>query len=195
MLNPKLAFWKNKDQDRRKRPTGLFFGTNIAVNIVIVIALIIGLSAITIEGLFYTLHDIVTVEFSKGQCVIDGNFDLKWMHSVEKQWWIESYEAHNEQLFLTDTYLQTFGAGTPSTEKIGTNNHRYPGYVHYQINTLLPHLNWMISSHIKAQIITDQKTLPIYQWVDDYTNIYIFAVKQNLWTVLRQESCNDYTTA
>lgn len=175
-----------KDQSKRFRWSGLFFG------IIIATCLVVG--SLIIKALFYTPQNVVMVQFNDTQCVIKDKFELLWMHSVEKQWWIESYEARDGQLLLTDTYLQTFGAGTPSTEQGGESSQKYPGYVLYQINSWLPELNWMISSNIKAQIITHKKRLPIYQWVSDYTNIYIFARTQSLWTLLRQESCNDYVS-
>lgn len=178
------CFLKIKDQGKQSRLSGLFFGIIIAS---IVITIVLG-----VKALFYTPYSVVTVQFNEAQCVIADHFDLKWTHSVEKQSWVESYQVKNDQLLLTDTYLQTFGAGTPSTGTIGEKNELYPDYVHYKLNIQLPYLNWMISSNINPEIITEQKTLPIHQWISDYTNIYIFARTQSLWTLLRQESCNEY---
>lgn len=168
----------------------------------LVIVLFFALTANLVYYLFFKPQTVVAIEFDNERCIIKDKFELKWIHSVEKQWWIEAYqvETHNSQplLLLTDTYLQTFGAGTPSTEALGWPDDKHPGYAHYLINTRLPYLNWMISSNIKAQIIVNPinspaYTLPIYQWVDDYTNIYISARTQNLWNLRRQESCDEYT--
>lgn len=175
----------NKDQPERQRSTGLFFGISIAVVFILIGA--------AIKALFYTPYPVILVEFAQKKCFIEQGFDLKWQHSVEKQWWIESYEIEDEQLLLTDAYLQTFGAGTPSTETLSTTSQKYPNYVHYRMNLRLPHLNWMISPSIKAQIITKKHHLPIYQWVEGYTNIYISANTQNFWNILRQDSCNEYS--
>lgn len=173
-----------KDQIKHNRLSDFFFGIFIAL-----ILLVLGFGVTT---LFYTTKSVIMVQFDDQQCFIKDHFDLKWTHSVEKQSWIESYRLVNQHLLLTDTYLQTFGAGTPSTESIGENSDLYPGYVNYEVNVQLPYLNWIISSNIEAEIITLDKTLPIYKWVDDYTNIYIYPTTQNLWMLIRQESCNEY---
>lgn len=148
-------------------------------------------------NVFYAKHPVIVVNFDDKACLIEDSFELMWLHSVEKQWWIERYQADADGLLLTDAYLQTFGAGTPSTEAVVSNNSRdHPGYIHYRINTHLPHLNWMISHNIKASLITKDGTLPIYTWVSDYTNIYIAPKQLSLWTQLFQESCyeHDHTT-
>ncbi|WP_296405813.1 DUF1850 domain-containing protein [Psychrobacter sp.] len=173
-----------KDQFKQYRLTGLFYSILIALTL-------IAMGLVT-KALFFSKHPVITVQFYDHECVIKNHFKLKWIHSVEKQWWIESYQINKNQLLLTDTYFQTFGAGTPSNGKLGKENALYPGYVHYQVDVELPYLNWMISSNIKAQILTDQQALPIYKWVEDYTNIYIFTSMQSQWNLLRQESCNEY---
>ena len=148
-------------------------------------------------------HQGVEVSFAEQTCYLDRDkFELKWLHSVEKQWWVESYQAKADKLLLTDTYLQTFGAGTPSTEKALKNTRpEYQDYVHYQINTTLPYLDWMVSSNIQASLIipnegsattTQGQPLPVYQWVDDYTNIHIAPDKITLWTRLSQEPCHEH---
>lgn len=150
-------------------------------------------------------HPGVDVSFAQQNCYLDRDkFELKWLHSVEKQWWVESYQAGSDKLLLTDTYLQTFGAGTPSTEKALKNTHpEYQDYVRYQINTTLPYLDWMVSANIQAHLIipnegraptTQGLSLPIYQWVDDYTNIHIAPQKITLWSRLSQEPCHEYLT-
>lgn len=40
---------------------------------------------------------------------VEPNFQLRWIHSVEKQWWEEQYVRENQGLLLTTTYLQAFG--------------------------------------------------------------------------------------
>ena len=173
-----------KDQFKQYRLAGLFYGT--------VIALILVVMGVVSNALFFTKYSVITVQFDNHQCFIKDHFKLKWIHSVEKQWWIESYQTKNEQLKLTDTFFETFGAGTPSTGTLGKDNSLFPSYVHYKVDIELPYLNWMISKRIKAQILTDQQVIPLYKWVEDYTNIYIFASTQSEWKLLRQVSCNEY---
>lgn len=137
---------------------------------------------------------VIQVSFDSQSCYLKSTqFDLKWRHSVEKQWWIESYQIQDNQLLLTDTYLQTFGAGTPSTEALSQDTKpKYPGYVHYQIDTTLPYLNWMISSNIEATIINQGRELAIYKWVSDYTNIHIVPKYIPAWQLWFKEPCHEY---
>lgn len=171
--------------------------------------------------------DVVEVTFNQQSCLLQGTtFELQWEHSVEKQWWVEAYEVRDSTLLLTDTYFETFGAGSPSisAEVLGSNNinyemgknskhyslqseqnadyerrqrhlnEKYRGYVHYQVNQKLPYLNWMISSNVKAVIINNEEILPVYQWVSDYTNIYIAPKKVNLGEQMLKEYCHDYAS-
>lgn len=173
---------------RNKRP-------NITLFVVLGLFTVIGLVSLS-SYLFLPRHSVILLSFSDESCYItEDSFDLKWQHSVEKQWWIEHYRMEQDGLLLTDTYLQTFGAGTPSTETLASNdkdNSRYADYVHYQINTRLPYLDWMVSSNILAVIILPHRTLPIYQWVDDYTNIHIQPESLSLWALFLKETCYDY---
>ena len=174
-----------------------------------------------------TKHDMIEVTFNEQSCLLEGTtFELQWEHSVEKQWWVEVYEVKDNALLLTDTYFETFGAGSPSTsaevlsfnnsgQKVDKSNNYYPlhnqhdadnkrrqnylnekyrGYVHYKVNQKLPYLNWMISSNVKATIINKKQILPIYEWVSDYTNIYIAPVEVRLWEQMLKEKCHDYAS-
>ena len=144
--------------------------------------------------LFFIGHSVLLLTFDDQSCYIEqDSFDLKWQHSVEKQWWIEHYQVDQGSLLLTDTYFQTFGAGTPATGTLARDDGgRYKGYVHYQINTKLPYLDWMVSSNIFAVMILPNKTLPIYQWVDDYTSIHIQPKSLSLWALFLKENCYEY---
>lgn len=184
---------KDKNRYGVTRSTG-FFIQIIAVAIVIILLL-----------LLWPTQKSIQLSFDHQSCYIDStSFDLKWLHSVEKQWWIESYRIEGDHLLLTDTYLQTFGAGTPSTEAVDNNNRpEYAGYVRYRINTVLPFLDWMVSSNIKATIIVNNikadshypkpdRQLRVFNWVGDYTNIHIAPKRISLWTRLAKESCYDH---
>ena len=185
----------NDDQYSMSGCTGFFALMGLALLISLLIA-----GLLLIPG-----HPGVVVSFAQQSCYLDRDkFELKWLHSVEKQWWVESYQARSDELLLTDTYLQTFGAGTPSTEKALKNTRpEYQDYVRYQINTTLPYLDWMVSANIQAHLIipnegraptTQGLSLPIYQWVDDYTTIHIATQKITLWSRLSQEPCHEYLT-
>lgn len=66
---------------------------------------------------------------------VEPDFQLRWIHSVEKQWWEEQYQRESDGLLLTTTYFEAFGAGTPSTEALAPI--QKPGYLGYQINEKL----------------------------------------------------------
>lgn len=192
----------NNNQYGARRRTGFFM--------LIAIVLLSGIGIVA--GFLLSNRQVIELSFDQQSCYIDTpRFDLKWLHSVEKQWWIESYQIEGDHLLLTDAYLQTFGAGTPATESVATNSRaEYQGYIRYQIHTRLPYLNWMISSNIQALIIPKILTsniesaypqslhfeqgrpLPVYQWVSDYTNIYIAPMRQSRWSLWFKEPCYDY---
>ncbi|AUJ25057.1 DUF1850 domain-containing protein [Virgibacillus dokdonensis] len=49
----------------------------------------------------------------------EGTFALEWVHSVEKEKWIEKFRVNNCQIFLQSTKFKTFGAGVPAiTEQV-----------------------------------------------------------------------------
>ncbi len=102
---------------------------------------------------------------------VEPNFQLRWIHSVEKQWWEEQYLREEEGLLLTNTYFQAFGAGTPSTENIAPIQKE--GYVGYQINQRFPHLNWVVSRLTKGEIDYAGQRILIHQLVPDYSEVTI----------------------
>ncbi|MBE0443085.1 MAG: DUF1850 domain-containing protein [Psychrobacter sp.] len=172
----------HKNQYSVERGTGLFMVVTFVILLIII-------------GSGWVLRQQVTVlSFNQESCYIEeSSFDIKWLHSVEKQWWIERYQVRSDDFLLTDTYMQTFGAGTPSTETIVSNNSKdYPNYIQYRIQTSLPYLNWMVSHNIKAHVIITNGILPVYNWVDDYTTIYFVPKKLSLWQLLLQESCYEH---
>lgn len=192
---------RNQNQCCDDRNTGSFIskfnrsGMIIAWMLVVVMATIMAAVVMWLAhiGLFRQ-QPVIQLSFDSHSCYLKRTqFDLKWLHSVEKQWWIESYEIEEGHLLLTDTYLQTFGAGTPSTEALSQDaKPKYAGYVHYQIDTTLPYLDWMISSNIQATIINQGRELPIYRWVSDYTNIHIAPKVIPAWKLWFKEPCHEY---
>ena len=43
----------------------------------------------------------------------DNRFSLAWMHSVEKENWVETFRIVNQSIVLVSTRFKTFGAGVP----------------------------------------------------------------------------------
>lgn len=119
----------------------------------------------------------------------ETSFQLRWIHSVEKQWWEEQYRRENDGLLLTTTYFQAFGAGTPSTETLAKV--QKPGYVGYQINERLPKLNWVVSRLTQGEIDYADHRILIHKWVPDYSEVIITPKKYNLMDRLKKDFCHD----
>ncbi len=124
------------------------------------------------------------------QCVLTlPTFTLQWIHSVEKEHWQETYQAADQQLLLTTTQFKTFGAGTPSSEGVIASN---DGWLHYQIDRLLPRIHWVISRNVESTVLTELGVWPLYQDFEDYAEIQIQVMQVPLWHYFTQESCDDY---
>lgn len=120
------------------------------------------------------------------------NFQLRWIHSVEKQWWEEQYVREEEGLLLTTTYLQAFGAGTPSTENVAPITK--PGYVGYQINERLPSLNWVVSRRTQGEIDYAGHRILIHQWVPDYSAVTITPKSYSLIDRFNKDFCHELSS-
>ena len=120
----------------------------------------------------------------------DPNFQLRWIHSVEKQWWEEQYQRiDNDMLLLTTTYFEAFGAGTPSTEPLAPI--QKPGYLGYQINETLPNLNWVVSRLTKGEIDYGDHRFLIHQWVPDYSEVVVMPKTYGLIDRLNKDLCHE----
>lgn len=118
----------------------------------------------------------------------EPDFTLKWRHSVEKQFWQEYYQIQGNQLHLSKTFMQTFGAGTPSTGKAISAPE---GYVGLSSNILLPKIHWVVSSNMQGQIIGSQGVFSIYEHVPDYSEVQIVVETRPIGYWLTKESCHE----
>lgn len=123
---------------------------------------------------------------------IEPDFQLRWIHSVEKQWWEEQYSRQRDELLLTNTYFQAFGAGTPSTEALSSI--QKSGYIGYQINESLPNLNWVVSRLTQGELNYADHRLLIHQWVPDYSEVKITPKAYNLMYRLNRKFCHDLSS-
>lgn len=119
----------------------------------------------------------------------DPDFELRWIHSVEKQWWEEQYQRMDDELLLTTTYFEAFGAGTPSTEKLAPV--QKPGYLGYQIDEKLPNLNWVVSRLTKGKINYGGHRFLIHQWVPDYSEVVIMPKTYGLIDRFEKDLCHE----
>ena len=119
----------------------------------------------------------------------EPEFELRWIHSVEKQWWEEQYQRLDDELLLTTTYFEAFGAGTPSTEPLAPV--QKPGYLGYQINEKLPNLNWVVSRLTKGEIDYGNHRFLIHQWVPDYSEVTIMPKTYGFIDRFKKDLCHE----
>ena len=95
--------------------------------------------------LFFIRIPILTFHFQDQTIYTkEKSFDLSWIHSVEKEEWIEHYIIENGELLLESTSFKTFGAGVPSD---GENVELKNGYVVMTIEHPYEQLNLTISEY------------------------------------------------
>ncbi|OOR92841.1 hypothetical protein B0181_01475 [Moraxella caviae] len=119
-------------------------------------------------------------------CRLAHDFSLKWRHSVEKQLWQENYTQQGDKLLLTSTYIQSFGAGTPST---GTPISAPQGYTGQRVDLALDVLNWVVSDNMAGEIISADGRFAIAKKLPDYTEVQIKPATLNAWQRLWIAPC------
>lgn len=126
---------------------------------------------------------VVAFEFEDKTYYINSDqFELSWIHSVEKEEWIETYKQQDDQLLLTETKFKTFGAGVPSESRnVSFEN----GFVEMEINQPFQELNLTVSSNVKTTITFDHHIIPLYNFTDDYSSVHISVEKLPLWSLVK----------
>ena len=135
--------------------------------------------------LFFLLWRIPVVQFDfEGEryYLKETDFTLQWIHSVEKEEWLEFYERDGDSLLLTETKFKTYGAGVPSDGKIIPSK---DGYVHMEIGRLFNEMNLTVSQNAQTTIKTADKEIPLYDYVEDYEMVTITIEFINLWDYVR----------
>ncbi|HDR1039022.1 TPA: DUF1850 domain-containing protein [Pasteurella multocida] len=148
-----------------------------------------GLAAFTLlAGLLPVNYLVVTT--AQTRCYLRApEFSLQWRHSVEHQLWQEHYRHDGKRLFLYQTWLQTFGAGTPSQ---GTSLVNVPlGYIGYEQHIELAELDWVVSRRMEGTINSANWHFPIYQTLPDYSTVNIKPTQSPLILFLLGSACND----
>ncbi|RKJ47456.1 DUF1850 domain-containing protein [Butyricicoccus sp. 1XD8-22] len=140
------------------------------------------ISALILLAIFFVRIPVFEFEFKdRSYFLLGDSFQLKWIHSVEKEEWIETYERTGEELLLSETYFKTFGAGVPSN---GENTELVNGFVKMDINLQYPKLNLTVSENVKTTIITDNREIPLYTFASDYDVVHITNEFINIWQLL-----------
>jgi hypothetical protein len=134
---------------------------------------------------FFIRFPVISFEFKEGTYYTKNQqFDLIWIHSVEKEEWIEMYQVHGNQLILEETKFKTFGAGVPSDAKeVALED----GYVVMTIDQPYDELNLTISENVSSMIKIANKEFKLYEYGQSYDTVQITAAKINLWEYLKGE--------
>lgn len=112
----------------------------------------------------------------------EKSFDLSWIHSVEKEEWIEHYIIENNELLLESTSFKTFGAGVPSdAEHVELKN----GFVVMTIEHPYEQLNLTISEYVNTTIHLAQQEMKLYEYGEPYDTVLIKVEKLSVWRFLR----------
>ncbi|MGV6988341.1 DUF1850 domain-containing protein [Testudinibacter sp. P80/BLE/0925] len=135
---------------------------------------------------------LFVIQFGEHRCYLYAQqFELRWRHSVERQLWREHYRRDGDAILLDQTWLQTFGAGTPSQ---GTPIAAPPGYVGYRQRIRLAEINWVVSRNMQGELSTPQVRIPFYQVVPDYSDVRIKPSRTALMVFLWEKSCHDWAS-
>lgn len=128
---------------------------------------------------------VIYVSYSEGGFQLnEDSFEIYWIHSVEKEPWLETYEKKGDRLFLSNTRFKTFGAGTPSDGEIIPSN---DGFVHMRIGREVEVVELIVSKNVETTLITDSREYRLFEIVEDYENVSIEIMKLPLWQYLRGE--------
>lgn len=148
--------------------------------------LIVLLFATLVAGFFPV--SFLSISSNEFHCVTRSEtFSLRWRHSVEKQLWYEHYRIDGQQFVLFESWLQTFGAGTPSAAKATSAPAGFVGYKH---DVRLDELNWTVSPRMEGSIRFGKKWLEIYRLLPEYSSVNIKPARSPLGLYLLRRSCN-----
>ena len=133
-------------------------------------------------GIFFIRLPILVFEFpDKTYFATSKQFDIGWIHSVEKEEWIEHYEINQDDLILVSTKFKTFGAGVPS---ISEDVELIDGYVQMKIHQPYRELNLTISENVDSTIYIDDKEIKLYDYGETYSTVLISVEKIFIWQYL-----------
>lgn len=133
---------------------------------------------------FYPIY-VFTIDINgKSYIIPSKKIEISWIHSVEKEEWIEVYEQKGKRLFITETYFKTFGAGVPNDSSM---TELKDGFIHMDIQREIKELNLIVSKNTESTLIIEDKRYNLHEMVEDYEEIYFNVDKLNIWGYIRGE--------
>ncbi|TSB47475.1 DUF1850 domain-containing protein [Alkalicoccobacillus porphyridii] len=134
--------------------------------------------------LFYRLPVIEISGEESSYFIREDEFELGWIHSIEKEEWVEHYERQQDILVLTETHFKTFGAGTPYQGEETTTE---DGFIRMALNIEHEELNVTISEHVQTTLFILDREVPLYHCFEQYESVTIKARNLALWEYKRGE--------
>lgn len=148
-------------------------------------ALILGGAILLLLLLSFVRFPFIIVEINKEKLIVSKNeFQLEWIHSVEKELWTEYFIRDGDSLLLTKTVFHTFGAGVPSDGRILESD---DGLIHMEINRSLDELHLTVSENVKTTLINKEKSIPLYEYFDHFSEITFRVEHIHILDFLRKE--------
>ena len=135
--------------------------------------------------LFFLLWRVPVVQFDFGEdryYLKEKDFALQWIHSVEKEEWLEFYEQDGNSLLLTETKFKTYGAGVSTDGEIISSE---DGYVHMKIGRSFNEMNLTVSENAQTTIRIADREIPLYNYTEDYESVRITIRFIDLWDYVR----------
>ena len=132
---------------------------------------------------FFPLKFIKLTLPSETLVFYEKSFEVEWVHSVEKETWIETYVVKGNKLLLTTTTFKTYGAGVPSD---GVVDERGDGFVHMTINREMDDILLVVSNLVKMTVWFGNKEISLYELVDDYEEVQIESKWLPWWNILKE---------
>lgn len=108
-------------------------------------------------------------------------FEIGWIHSVEKEPWFESYRVKDDGLYLTGTRFKTFGAGVPAEGKIVPSD---DGFVHMTLNRRMEEIWMSASANVRTTLYTKGQEFKFYPDTGESGTVSISSVKVPLWRLI-----------
>ena len=129
------------------------------------------------------IEEVIEVTYGDESFYIEEeSFEVGWIHSVEKEEWIEVYEVVDDELLLKETRFKTFGAGVPSEGEIIPST---DGYVHMKINRRMKELLLTVSENVQTTLYLSDEIIPLYNLTDNLEVVTIQIKKRPIWSAKR----------
>ena len=139
-------------------------------------------------ALLFAQTRVVVVKSDDFECYFkDKNFELSWIHSVEKEDWIEGYRVEKDGFTLISSKFKTFGAGVPSD---GNITKKEEGFVIYDTDIKLHEINWIVSQNVNSTLNINNKSFKVYKHFDEYSELHFLVKKLPFWKLYIKENCH-----